>query len=114
MKVYGMPTHLSYEPDYRNYNHAVATEREETAITKLKAWLIAEGYTGPETGEIAAFGVADGYARYMFADGGRRSCLIHLPFGDAWDYPYIERLTKADILQNIQRSKNMRALFGRK
>lgn len=113
MKVYGLPEGIKYEPDYRNYNYDAERNRENEVKAEVKAWLVKEGYTGPLTGEIASFGVADGYANYMFADAGRRSCLIHLPFGDAYQLPYIERLTKADIVQNIERGKRMDAIFGR-
>jgi uncharacterized protein with ACT and thioredoxin-like domain len=114
MKVYGLPEEIKYQPDYSKFDYEAERQREETAKAELKAWLQKEGYTGPLTGEIASFGQGDGYANYMFADAGRRSCLIHLPFGDAWQLPYIERLTKADIVKKIQQQKNMKAIFGRK
>ena len=113
MKVYGLPTQLAYTTEYSNYSYEKEKAKEEQTLAALKTFMVEGGYDGPLTGEIVRFGVADGYAQYMFCDGGRKSCLIHLPFGDAWSYPYIERLTKKDILDNITSAKRMAALFGR-
>lgn len=112
MKVYGAPEGIKLTPDYSNYNREAERQKEEAYKASIKAWLLSEGYTGPLTGEIASFPVADGYAQYMYADAGRKSCLIHLDIGDAWSYQYIERLTKADIVQSINRNKNLKKLFG--
>jgi hypothetical protein len=37
--------------------------------------------------------------------------LVHVPLGDAWDYPYIERLTATDIQNKIDQTKAMAKLF---
>lgn len=112
MKVYGLPEHLEYKPDFSNYNFEAESKREEEIKVQLKEWLVEQGYTGPHTGEIASFGVADGYASYMFADGGRQSCLIHLPFGDAYQYQDVRFLPKAEVLKRISQRKRLAAMFG--
>jgi hypothetical protein len=37
--------------------------------------------------------------------------LIHLPLWDAWEYQYVERLTKKDIVEKINQRKAMDKLF---
>ena len=112
MKVYGAPEHLKYRPDYRNYNPKLEREKEDTANFKLKEWLIGEGYTGPLTGEIVYYGVADGNAQYMIADAGRRSCLIHI--GDSgYHYQGIEHFPKSAIVKRLEQHKVMAKLFGK-
>lgn len=112
MKVYAAPEGITLETDYSNYNPENERKKEDQYKADIKSLLVSEGYTGPLTGEIATFPVADGYAMYMYADAGRKSCLIHLAIGDAWNYQFIERLTKADIVQSINRNKNLKKLFG--
>jgi hypothetical protein len=105
MKVYGTPEHIKLTPDYSNYNRVEEQRKEDEYKAAIKQWLVSEGYTGPHTGEIIRFGVADGYAQYMFADGGRRSFLVHLDIGDAYQYRDVEYIPKAEILRRIERSK---------
>lgn len=111
MKVYyGVDGIKWVGPDYSNYNREDERKREDEYVGLVTASMQEQGYTAE--GE-AAFPVADGNARYLMFSKGRSSLLIHLPFGDAYDYPYIERLTKADVLQSINRMKGLKALFGR-
>ena len=70
MKVYGAPAHITLTPDYSNYNRAEEEKKEAAYKEAIKADLIGTGFKGPNTGRIVRFGVADGYAQYMFADGG--------------------------------------------
>ena len=113
MKVYSCPAEVpAPKPDYRNWNCEAETAREEEHSAALKQWLIDGGYNGPHTGGIASFGVADGYARYMLADKGRSSILIHLPYGDVYQYQHVEYLPKAEILRNIESGNKIASLFG--
>ena len=112
MKVYALPEHIKYEPDYSGYNWDAECKLRADIEAKLKAWLIENGADGPYTGEVVRFGVADGYANYMFADYGRRSALIHLPFGDAWHYGDVEFLPKKEILKRLEQQKRMSKLYG--
>jgi hypothetical protein len=112
MKVYSCPDEVKWdEPDYKNYDSDREQKREAEHLEKLKAWLIEAGYNGKYTGEIVRFPRGDGYAQYMMADG-KKSCLIHLPYGDAWDYPDVEFLPKKEIIKRINQWKGARAIFG--
>lgn len=118
MKVYAVPQAVPFaKPDYTNYDFKAEREREERHIADLKAHLIEMGYTGKHTGKIASFGVADGSANYMLADGKGRydsSFLIHLPYGDAYQFQYIGKLSKKDIIENIESREGLAALFAKK
>lgn len=115
MKVYGIPAEVPFaEPDYSKYNREVEEARETAHQESLKAWMIENGYKGERTGEVVRFGVADGYAQYMFADGGRKSFLMHLPYGDAYQYQHVEYLPKAEIINLLDREKRMSELFARR
>jgi hypothetical protein len=111
MKIYSVPKELPPpEPDYANYDTKVQLAREEKHQADLKAWLISHGYTGPHTGEVVYFGVADGHASYMVADG-KRFALVHLPYGDAYNYRGIEYFPKKAILQQLSKHKKMKDIF---
>ena len=114
MKVYTAPAGITLTPDYRNYNRDAEQKKEDTYKAAIKAWLVENGYTGPLTGEVASFGVADGYAQYMLGDKARGGILIHLDIGDAYQFSFIERLTKGDIVKNIEQGKAMAKLFARR
>jgi len=114
MKVYACPDEIpAPEIDFKSFDLKKLRADEEQHQARLKAWLIARGYTGKNTGELVSFPVADGYAQYMFADG-KSPALIHLPYGDAYQYPHIQYLPKAEILKNIERRKGLAKLFGKK
>jgi hypothetical protein len=113
MKVYALPNEVpAPETDYRNYNREKEVARENEHMRKLAEWLRKAGYTGKRTGEIVRFGVADGYALYMLADG-KKSALIHLPYGDAYNYNDVVYLPKKEILRRIDADKAMTKLFAR-
>jgi hypothetical protein len=57
-------------------------------------------------GEVIQFPVADGYAQYMVAALSPVE-LIHLPLWDAWEFDYVSRLTKKDIVEKIEQRKAM-------
>lgn len=112
MKVYAAPADITLVTDYSNYNRVEEQKKEAAYKEAIKSWLVENGYNGPNTGGIASFPVADGYAQYMLGEKGRSTILIHLEIGDAYNYQFIERLTKADIMQSITRDKNMKAMFA--
>lgn len=64
-------------------------------------------------GEVIQFPVADGYAQYMVASLSPVE-LIHLPLMDAWEFQYVERLTKKDIIEKINQRKALDDLFSAK
>jgi hypothetical protein len=114
MKVYGCPKEApAPEIDYANYNAELVAKQESDHVSKLKEHLVSNGYKGKHTGEIVRFHVADGYAAYMLADGPK-SCLIHLPYGDAYQYPDAQFLPKAEIMRRIESDKKMASIFAKK
>jgi hypothetical protein len=115
MKVYGIPKEVPFaEPDYRNYNRDVEERREIAHQEALKTWMVDQGCNGERTGEVVRFGVADGYAQYMFADRGRSSYLMLLPYGDAYQYQHVEFLPQAEIIKLLDQEKRMSEIFARR
>ncbi len=114
MKIYSCPKEVpAPEPDYSNYDHTKELRAEEEHQTKLAAWLRSKGYTGKHTGAIYREGVADGYAVYMLADGPK-SCLIHLPYGDAYQSQNAQFVPKAEIVKRIDAKKQFAALMAKR
>ncbi len=112
MKVFTCPDEVPFpEPDYANYDTGRERKREEDHQEKLAKWLRTHSWDGPHTGKIAMFPVGDGYACYMFADG-KTACLIHLPYGDAYQYRHIEHLPKKAVLEEITRREGLKKLFS--
>lgn len=64
-------------------------------------------------GKVIRFPHADGYAIYMVASL-RPVELIHLPLGDAWEYPYVHRLSMSDVLEEINRQEALERIFSKK
>lgn len=62
-------------------------------------------------GKIIQFPVADSYAQYMIFSI-EPTWLIHLPIGDGWQFDYIERLTKEDILDKIKNQEALNKTFN--
>ena len=112
MKVYSLPKELTPpEPDYLNTSWDEQMREEEAHKETVKQWLIDEGFTGKNTGGILQMPMGDGYAMYMLAEGSK-SCLIHLPYGDAWHSPDVEFLPKKEVLTRIRGRAEMYKLFG--
>lgn len=118
MIVYSCPKECpAPEPDYSdNYDSKKEQEREDQHREKLKAHLNKMGYTGKHTGKIIRFGVADGHAEYMLADGptAAKSFLVHLPYGDAWEYRDVRFIPKKEILKRISADEKLAKLFQAK
>lgn len=89
-------------------------KRENDHKLSLALWLRKAGYDGPRTGEVVRFQVADGYAQYMMADNGQGSALMHLPYGDAYQYRDVRFLPRKEILRRLDQEKRFQALFDRK
>lgn len=112
MKVYSCPSEVPLPAvDYANYSHDKVTADENKHKEALKAHLIALGYTGEHTGKIYRVPVADGYAQYMVADGGRSSVLIHLGYGDAYHSRDVAHVPKKVILERIARDAKFTSLW---
>lgn len=65
------------------------------------------------SGEEVYFPQGDGHARYIVISI-KPLQLIHLPVGDAWHFPYIERLTAKDITTKIDQQRAIREIFSKK
>ena len=114
MKVYACPGEVAApKVDYFNFDHAKNAEAERKHQEALKAWAVEAGFTGKNTGRILRSAYADGYALYMMVEG-RTSFLIHLPYGDGYDNPLVNGLTKKAVLEEIDRAERMDAFFARK
>lgn len=109
MKVWAHPKEVGDPPpfDFEHISESIA--RDEEWVDSLKAWAKKHG-RGPLRGEEVAFPCGDGYARYVVL---RNTELIHIPVGDAWQFPYIERMLARDIKANIERRKGLDRLFAR-
>jgi len=109
MKVYSVPAEVpAPEIDWANFDYdKLVREHKE----RLKTYLQKVGFTGRNTGKVISFHVADGYAYYMMAEG-RKSFLIHLPYGDAYQYPDVQFLPKKEILRRIKQEEEMRKIFS--
>ena len=114
MKVYSLPKEVPAPTvDYRKYDHEKVAADEEQHKAQLKKWLQDQGYTGKHTGRVVSFGVADGSAQYMIADGPK-SFLIHLPYCDAYQYPDVRFLPKKEIIRRADANDSFHALFSKK
>jgi len=112
MKIFQCPNEIPFpEPDYKNYDPDKEQAREKKHQEFLLNWLLKNGFTGEMTGEIFRSPMADGYALYMFADGGEETCLIHLPYGDAWHDKNVEFLSVKEVIRKIKNLHN-HSLFG--
>lgn len=114
MKIFTCPTQVPPpKPDYSNYNHEKAMLAEKDHENRLREWLKANGYPGKHTGLIYSVGVADGSADYMIADG-RTFCLIHLPYGDAYQSRDVQFIPKKEIIRRAYASQELNKLFAAK
>jgi len=91
-KIYSTPKSLSV-PEFDDLD--TYEERVEQYQNDLRDWCIQHG-NGKHRGKVASFPYADGSARYYIVSL-RPLKLVHDATGDAWHYPYIERLTAKDI-----------------
>lgn len=107
-KVYSPPSEIKV-PDF-NWEDIPAYEAaNKKFIEDLKAFCLNRN-NAEHVGEVIQFPVADSYAQYMVAALSPVE-LIHIPLWDAWEYQYVERLTKKDIIEKIRQTKAMEKLF---
>lgn len=112
MKVYGLPEDVpAPEVDYANFDLKRMQRDEEAHIARLKAWLLEQGYDGPNTGRILSSPIADGHASYMMAENGSGSFLVHLPYGDAYQDRNVQFLPKEEVVARLDAQDRMRAIF---
>ena len=115
MELYDLPDDVPFaDPDYANYDTNVELAREEAHKAALTDWLKANGWTGPNTGREFSTPMADGYARYLFADGAgeKDSILVHLPYGDRWHSQDVQYIPEAEIVKRMDAKANLASLFS--
>jgi hypothetical protein len=87
----------------------------KAAMDELERGGVALG-PGLKAGRLVAFPHADGYAHYMIARVGARSChLLPIPYGDAYRSPVVTAsgsCPRATVEQALRRTDGMRALFA--
>ena len=106
--MYSLPKFLPAPTvDYENYDHEKVEADEQEHKKALQQYLKQANFNGSLTGEIVRFPVADGYAEYMVADAGKVWGLIHLPYGDAYEFPYIHKISKTEIKKQIKMNNKM-------
>jgi len=84
--------------------------KENKFIDDLKAFC-KQRNSGEYVGEVIKFPAADSYAMYMVASL-KPVELIHLPLMDAWEFPYVERLTAKDIKEKVDAEKKLAEFFA--
>lgn len=117
MKVYSSPIPLA-PPDWSApggfAEKLKAIEAAEaTHLEATRQWLKDHGYAGPNSGKLVRFPAADGYAQYLLAEG-RSSFLIHLPYGDGYQYGDVKFLPKREILKRIEQQERAETLFSKR
>ena len=114
LKVYSIPADAPPVPEYDYL--ACDWKNEDAKIeahkSKLAEYLRQIGYTGKHTGGIVNIPHADSHASYMIADAPRGTCLIHLPYMDAWNSPWASKLTKKEAIDMAERHKKAKKMFG--
>jgi hypothetical protein len=111
-KIYSPPKEVKVPVlDWKNipqYEKDCQTFKED-----LKKFLKERGYNEEHTGVSIYFPFADGQAEYMVMSL-KPVRLIHIPIWDAWEYPYIDRLTKKDIEDKIKQQISLSKLFPKR
>lgn len=107
-KVYSVPEEFADKIPYLLPFEGWFSRCEEFE-KQLAEWCLKNGGDKKYGGKIAAFPIADGHAQYMVYKI-RPLELIHMPTGDSWHYPYIERLTAKDIKARIDRGARLTKL----
>lgn len=103
-KVYSPPAEIKV-PEFNWEDIAAYEKANEKFIEDLRAFCKNRN-NAEHVGEVIQFPVADGYAQYMVAALSPIE-LIHLPLWDAWQFDYVSRLTKKDIVEKIEQRKAM-------
>jgi hypothetical protein len=107
-KVYCPPDEIKV-PEF-NWEDIPAYEKANEKFIEDLRTFCKNRNNAEHVGEVIQFPVADGYAQYMVAALSPVE-LIHIPLWDAWEYQYVERLTKKDIVEKINQRKAMDKLF---
>lgn len=115
MQIFSVAKHVPYpKVDYAKFDGDKMIADEAAHMEAVRAYLVKIGYTGKHTGEVIRFPVADGQALYMIAEGvGKKFGLVHLAYGDGYQYMGVEHLPRAKILAMAEQEKAYKKLFQR-
>ena len=112
MKVYSAPASIK-KPEFPtglNGDWKAYQQKEDAYANEIVAYAKKHG-KGSMRGKEVNFPIADGYARYIVFTN---TSLIHLDVGDAWNYPYVQRLLVKDIREQVTRQEAIAKLFAQK
>lgn len=106
MAVFSLPKEFeSLVPRYESGQpYEALVKAEEEFVAKLATWAKARAPQDAYAGSVVRWPMADGYAQYLVA-ATKPVELIHLPIGDAWDFPLAHRATKKDIVGRLDADK---------
>ena len=111
-RICSVPAEVGPKPEFSDSGHDFTkyTAATEKWIAAIVAYAKKNG-SGEFKGEIVRFAVADGAAQYVVFSS-KPLQLIHLPVYDAWQFQYANRLTVADIRQQVKSNKSLKAMFA--
>jgi hypothetical protein len=112
-KIYSLPKEFEkkipvfdFAKPYKEHEN-----REKEFLKELKDFLIKQNPNEKHVGEIIDFPVADGKAMYMVISL-KPVELLYLPLGDAWQYQYVHKMNKKDIIDILNRNIALKKLFS--
>jgi hypothetical protein len=111
-KIYSAPEgYEAPEIDFANYNQVEREKTEKEYLKRLSDWCKQRNPNDPTyVGEVIKFPAADGYAMYMVASLNPVQ-LIHIELSDAYQFPYVENLTKKNVMNEVDRVRNFEAMW---
>ena len=108
LKVYSAPKEIK-KPELDFSNIKKYNKDCDKYVQKIKDYAKKNGES-KYRGEEISFNVADGTAVYIIFSMTPLQ-LIHCETYDEYQYPYIKRLTKADIIKQVKFQKSMKDIF---
>jgi len=110
-KIYSAPKEIA-EPEFHvNGEFNMDAYNEDTERYRKEVADYAKKYgKGKLAGKIVSFPIADGSASYVVFSSSPVQ-LLHLADGDAYQFPYANRLTASDIKERIGYDEAMVEIF---
>jgi hypothetical protein len=115
MAVYSLPAEFANDVPVYVFGKSLADYNKVEAewVAKFKAWALERNPDQDGVGEELQFPVADGYARYIVLSI-KPIQLVHLPLGDGYHSPGVNRLTARGVREHIASRKRMAMFFAEK
>lgn len=113
--IYSAPTGFEApKMSFINFNRDEWAKTEKDYLERLSTFCKNRNPNDPDyVGQVIKFPAADGYALYMVA-ALKPVQLIHIELMDAYSFQYANRLTKKDVMAEVDREKGIRELFAKK